>query len=314
MNADGSGQRSLTPARSVSFYPAWSPDGRKIAFAGGNNSAPPDGIYVMNADGSGERRLAQWREVGSLLRLVAHAAEGPVGRALLGVDRMTGRFGVVRRVGGSSNPTPVPLVHFARRAPSRASPSPLPRARTRVREQTGRGEVSGFSPDSFPHVVGKGSAGRVGLATDRMPPLPPERLRGDGSLLPEAAVGTADTTPIATSRGLRFRAADEVNRDRTQPGTDEDVGQERVQRMAKPRAGQRLTGHARSRDRVPDLLLHGRPSGVDPARAGSGSRPRRAYRRVSSERSRRSRSRSCRNGPRARGRCPRKIRGRERTP
>src|SRR6188768_1116791 len=45
MNADGSGRRLLTHAPGG---PAWSPDGRKIAFARGD-------IYVINADGSGRR-------------------------------------------------------------------------------------------------------------------------------------------------------------------------------------------------------------------------------------------------------------------
>ena len=37
--------------------PAWSPDGRKIAFV--SNRDGSYGVYVMNADGSGPRRLAQ---------------------------------------------------------------------------------------------------------------------------------------------------------------------------------------------------------------------------------------------------------------
>jgi len=36
--------------------PAWSPDGRRIAFQGGQYSA----LYVVNADGSGQRTLARW--------------------------------------------------------------------------------------------------------------------------------------------------------------------------------------------------------------------------------------------------------------
>ena len=60
MNTDGSGQRNLT-RRPVDYggndqgpSPAWSPDGRKIAFDRGR------GIFVMNADGSGQRRLTQF--------------------------------------------------------------------------------------------------------------------------------------------------------------------------------------------------------------------------------------------------------------
>src|SRR5205814_9520420 len=60
MNADGSGQRRLTrnPAKDVS--PAWSPDGRRIAFARDRGSTKPSSdIYVMNADGSRLRRLTR---------------------------------------------------------------------------------------------------------------------------------------------------------------------------------------------------------------------------------------------------------------
>ena len=53
MNADGSGQRRLTRTAGHERSPAWSPDGRKIAF-----TRSPGGVYVMNADGSGKRRLA----------------------------------------------------------------------------------------------------------------------------------------------------------------------------------------------------------------------------------------------------------------
>jgi TolB protein len=56
MNADGSGQRWLT-LHAWRSTPAWSPDGRRIAFEGvrdGNSE-----IYVVNADGSGQRRLTR---------------------------------------------------------------------------------------------------------------------------------------------------------------------------------------------------------------------------------------------------------------
>ena len=66
MNADGSGQRRL--ARN-GHAPAWSPDGRKIAFFSGSQ------IYLMNADGS-ERRPVTNRTGGRSL------AWSPDGRKL----------------------------------------------------------------------------------------------------------------------------------------------------------------------------------------------------------------------------------------
>lgn len=57
MSADGRDLRRVTGDTVWEEDPTWSPDGRKIAFAG----TPPRGsrrdIYVVNADGSGLRKL-----------------------------------------------------------------------------------------------------------------------------------------------------------------------------------------------------------------------------------------------------------------
>jgi len=62
MNADGSDSRSVTPRELVAAWPAWSPDGNKIAFAGGQQG--PRNIYVMNSDGSDAHPLSR-RTTGS---------------------------------------------------------------------------------------------------------------------------------------------------------------------------------------------------------------------------------------------------------
>ena len=55
INADGSGQRRLTSDTGWVRNPAWSPDGRRIAFASGRDGR--SGIYVINADGTEQRLL-----------------------------------------------------------------------------------------------------------------------------------------------------------------------------------------------------------------------------------------------------------------
>lgn len=55
-DADGSNPRNLTSHPSFEGWPAWSPDGRQIAFAGNRNANYQ--VFLMNADGSNVRLLA----------------------------------------------------------------------------------------------------------------------------------------------------------------------------------------------------------------------------------------------------------------
>ena len=55
MNADGSNQTRLTGPTASNYYPAFSPDGTRIAFTSDRDGNSQ--IYVMNADGSNQTRL-----------------------------------------------------------------------------------------------------------------------------------------------------------------------------------------------------------------------------------------------------------------
>ena len=56
MNADGSGQTRLTNNSFDDLDPAWSPDGRQIAFISEQDGTDGD-VWVMNVDGSGAHQL-----------------------------------------------------------------------------------------------------------------------------------------------------------------------------------------------------------------------------------------------------------------
>src|SRR5690348_4276211 len=85
-NSDLSGARMLTHGRQDGGWPAWSPDGKKIAFDSERSDHTPNDsnhvgdVYVMKADGSGVKKLtdskgesgdAAWSPSGSLLALDA---------------------------------------------------------------------------------------------------------------------------------------------------------------------------------------------------------------------------------------------------
>ena len=58
VKSDGAGEQRLTTTDALEFDPVWSPDGKKIAFAGSDNlEERKSDIYVMNADGTGKTSL-----------------------------------------------------------------------------------------------------------------------------------------------------------------------------------------------------------------------------------------------------------------
>ena len=58
MNADGTGAKRLTTGDNMEVDPAWSPDGKRVAFAATSGPLmPKSAIYVINADGTDLKRL-----------------------------------------------------------------------------------------------------------------------------------------------------------------------------------------------------------------------------------------------------------------
>ena len=61
IDVDGSGERRLTDSPGLDGFPAWSPDGKRMAFVSARDGGNCE-VYVMDADGSGQRRLTRTPE------------------------------------------------------------------------------------------------------------------------------------------------------------------------------------------------------------------------------------------------------------
>jgi Tol biopolymer transport system component len=58
-NADGTERRAITPAGMYGLLPAWSPDGKMIAFSRYDPTSYGSAIYLVGADGTGLRLLTE---------------------------------------------------------------------------------------------------------------------------------------------------------------------------------------------------------------------------------------------------------------
>jgi TolB protein len=121
MSADGSGARNLTrvaaepgrpaPARPLNVSPAWSPDGKRLAFVSDRAGSPQ--IYLMGVDGSGLRRLTfqgnynqtpQWSPRGDLVAFTARDERKVFDVFVISPD--TGRIDRITQDQGRTNEEP----------------------------------------------------------------------------------------------------------------------------------------------------------------------------------------------------------------
>jgi Tol biopolymer transport system component len=84
VNPDGTGLRRLSDPTDLSAYPAWSPNGTKIAFHNIPSGTPYNHIYLMNADGTGAINLTNDPEIWQ-----KHPAFYPSGRKIVFSQRST---------------------------------------------------------------------------------------------------------------------------------------------------------------------------------------------------------------------------------
>ena len=96
MNSDGTSQTRLTNNGSDDVYPAWSPDGSKIAFQAYRNGQAE--IYVMNASGSSQTRITNYGDYDG------QPAWSPDGSKITFVRKVSGQYHVWVMNADGSNP------------------------------------------------------------------------------------------------------------------------------------------------------------------------------------------------------------------
>ena len=86
VGVDGRKLRQLTGGGSIEVSPAWSPDGKRIAFVSDRGGSPQ--IYLMDADGSNQRRLSYQGNYNT------HPAWSPDGSWIAYESRVGGQFDI----------------------------------------------------------------------------------------------------------------------------------------------------------------------------------------------------------------------------
>jgi TolB protein len=111
---DGTHQRLLSGELQDNYFPAWSPDGKRIAVS--TRKVTDDQIWIANADGTGLRQLTRIRSVGGNISGIASPTWSPDGKQLAGlgsnngiypIDVASGRSRLVVRRGGYAFGSPV---------------------------------------------------------------------------------------------------------------------------------------------------------------------------------------------------------------
>lgn len=88
-NAEGNDVKRITFAGVFNSSPAWSPDGKKIAFAGQNDGNFD--IFVMNADGTGMIRLTSAKKANGRMASNEDPSFSPDGRFVMYTSNRTGK-------------------------------------------------------------------------------------------------------------------------------------------------------------------------------------------------------------------------------
>lgn len=88
-NGDGSGLKRITFAGVFNSSPSWSPDGKKIAFAGQSDNNFD--IFVMNADGTGMIRLTSAKKPNGKMASNEDPSFSPDGRFVMYTSNRTGK-------------------------------------------------------------------------------------------------------------------------------------------------------------------------------------------------------------------------------